>query len=297
MKWTITQQHEGLIIRNYLQQTHKMSKRMIKHIIHGGGSIKVNGISRTVKYKLKAGDVVAVTFPEERRGTMMIPEKMPLNILYEDDDILVIDKLPGRAVIPSYVHTSGTIANGVLAHYDENGLSYTFHPVTRLDRNTSGAMLIAKHRWSHSVLSDAQKNGMIDRTYFAMIEGRLPREKGTINAPIGRKDGSIIERTVTEAGKHAVTHYTVLHKFRHHTLVRVTLETGRTHQIRVHFSHAGYPLAGDDLYGGRTDYIDRQALHCHQLSFEHPITDEVMDFSVEIPADMNTLSREDRCGN
>ncbi|HLR61651.1 MAG TPA: RluA family pseudouridine synthase [Lentibacillus sp.] len=286
MKWTITQQHEGVMIRSYLQQKHKFSKRMIKHIIHGGGAIKVNGTNRTVKYELNAGDVVAVTFPEERKGAMMIPEKMPLDILYEDDAVLVINKPPGRAVIPSYVHTSGTIANGVLAHYEEQGLSYTFHPVTRLDRDTSGVMLIAKHRWSHSLLSDAQKNGMISRAYYAIIEGHLQQKTGTIDAPIGRKEGSIIERTVTTRGKHAVTHYTVLNEFSHHTLVHVRLETGRTHQIRVHCSHAGYPLAGDDLYGGVTDHIDRQALHCHKLSFEHPITGEQMCFSVKMPDDM-----------
>ncbi|WP_010529949.1 RluA family pseudouridine synthase [Lentibacillus jeotgali] len=295
MKWTITKQQEGLIIRNYLQQRHKFSKRMIKHIIHGGGSIKVNGINRTVKYELKAGDVVAVMFPEEKKGSMMVPEKMPLHILYEDDAVLVINKPPGRAVIPSYVHTSGTIANGVLAHYEAQGLSYTFHPVTRLDRNTSGVMLIAKHRWSHSVLSAAQKQGMISRAYDAIIEGHLEQKKGTINAPIGRKDGSIIERTVIETGKHAVTHYTVSNEFGYYTLVHVRLETGRTHQIRVHFSHASHPLAGDDLYGGMTDYIDRQALHCHKLSFKHPITGEPMEFSVDMPDDMKQFKLQVLC--
>src|SRR5699024_7089363 len=219
MKWTITKQQEGLMLRKYLQENHKFSKRMIKHIIHGGGEIRVNGIIQSVRYELKVGDIVTVKFPEEKKGAMMIPEKMPLDILYEDDAVLVINKSPGRAVIPSYIHTTGTIANGVLAHYENQGLPYTFHPVTRLDRNTSGAMLIAKHRWSHSILAEAQKSGTISRTYYAIVEGHPEQKTGTINAPIGRKDGSIIERTVTDAGKYAVTHYTVLKEFSRYTLV------------------------------------------------------------------------------
>lgn len=286
MKWTITKQQEGLIIRSFLQQEQKFSKRMVKLIVHGGGTIKVNGTLQTVRYELRAGDVVAVTFPDEKKGAMMVPEKMPLDIVYEDDAVLVINKSTGRAVIPSHQYTSGTIANGVLAHYEAQGLPYTFHVVTRLDRNTSGLMLIAKHRRSHSIISDAQKAGKIQRSYVAIIEGHLQEKNGTIHAPIGRKEGSIIERTVTTGGKHAITHYTVLTVYDNHSLIHVQLETGRTHQIRVHFSHIGHPLAGDDLYGGKTNYIDRQALHCHRLAFEHPITGEWKDFIADLPEDM-----------
>ncbi|SFD39010.1 23S rRNA pseudouridine1911/1915/1917 synthase [Lentibacillus persicus] len=286
MKWTITEQQEGFMIRSFLQREQKFSKRLIKHIVHGGGAIKVNGMLKTVRHVLEAGDVVTVTLPEEKKGAMMVPEKIPLNILYEDDAVLVINKSPGRAVIPSYQHTSGTIANGVLAHYEAQGLPYTFHVVTRLDRNTSGVMLIAKHRWSHSILSNSQKAGQINRSYYAIIEGHLQQKNGTIDAPIGRKEGSIIERTVTASGKHALTHYNVITEYANYTLVQVKLETGRTHQIRVHFSHIGHPLAGDDLYGGETGHFSRQALHCHQLAFEHPITGEWKEFTAELPDDM-----------
>lgn len=289
MNWTIARHHEGLIIRNYLRQEHKFSKRMIKHIVHGGGEIRVNEVKQTVRYVLKAGDVLTVILPAEKKGAMMIPENIPLDIIYEDDAVLVINKPAGRATIPSYLHSSGTIANAVLAHYEKQGLPYTFHVVTRLDRNTSGAMLIAKHRWSHSILSEAQKNGNVTRAYYAIIEGHLQQKKGTINAPIARKEGSIIERTVTNQGKKAITHYTVLKESGNHTLVDVHLETGRTHQIRVHFSHIGHPLAGDDLYGGMTSSIDRQALHCHHLSFAHPITGERIHFSVEKADDLKDI--------
>ncbi|SFA82701.1 23S rRNA pseudouridine1911/1915/1917 synthase [Lentibacillus halodurans] len=289
MNWTIAKHHEGLMIRTYLQQEHQFSKRMMKQIIHNGGEIRVNEVKQTVRYVLKAGDVLTVTLPEEKKGSMMIPEKMPLDIVYEDDTVLVIKKPAGRATIPSYLHSSGTIANGVLAHYEQQNLPYTFHVVTRLDRNTSGIMLIAKHRWGHSLLSEAQKKGKIKRAYYAIIEGHLQQKKGTINAPIDRKEGSIIERKVSHEGKHATTHYTALKESNDHTLVHVQLETGRTHQIRVHFSYIGHPLAGDDLYGGVTSFISRQALHCHHLSFEHPITNEQVDFSAEMADDMKQM--------
>ncbi|MFD1360150.1 RluA family pseudouridine synthase [Lentibacillus salinarum] len=289
MNWTIAKQHEGLLVRKYLQQEHKFSKRLIKHVIHGGGTIRVNGSEATAVCKLTAGDVLTVTFPEEKKGAMMTPEKIPLDIVYEDDAVLVINKPPGRATIPSYIHASGTIANGVLAHYEEQGLPYTFHIVTRLDRNTSGIMLVAKHRWSHSMLSEAQKSGKIERAYDAVVQGRLQPQKGTINAPIGRKDGSIIERTVRNDGKNAITHYTVLTETAEHTRVHVRLETGRTHQIRVHFSHIGHPLAGDDLYGGSISTISRQALHCHHVSFEHPMTGERMTFTADLPDDLKHI--------
>ncbi|RYG72120.1 RluA family pseudouridine synthase [Lentibacillus lipolyticus] len=289
MNWTITKQHEGKLIRQYLQQDLQFSKRLVKHIIHGGGEIRVNQTKQTLRYRLKEGDLLTVLFPDEQKGSHMVPEKMPLDIVYEDDTVLVLHKPAGIVTIPSRLHSTGTIANGVLAHYEEQGLPYTFHVVTRLDRETSGLMLIAKHRWSHSMLSQAQKNGAVSRSYYAVIEGHMERKKGTIQEPIGRKEGSIIERTVTADGKAAVTHYEVIREGDSHTLVDVKLETGRTHQIRVHFSYLGYPLAGDDLYDGSTACIHRQALHCHRLQFSHPITGEPMNFSVAMPDDIRQL--------
>ncbi len=289
MNWTITKQHEGTKIGYYLRQELKFSRRLIKHIIHGGGEIRVNQTRQTLRCILHAGDVLTVMFPPEQKGSHMIPEKMPLDIVYEDDAVLVLHKPAGIVSIPSRLHSSGTIANGVLAHYEKHGLPYTFHVVTRLDRQTSGLMLIAKHRWSHSILSQAQKEGTVSRAYYAVVEGHPEPKKGTINEPIGRKEGSIIERTVTAGGQRAVTHYEVIREIEGHTLVDVKLETGRTHQIRVHFSYIGYPLAGDDLYGGAVDRIMRQALHCHQLQFYHPITKEPMHFTAAMPSDISQL--------
>ncbi|GAA0432801.1 RluA family pseudouridine synthase [Lentibacillus halophilus] len=289
MHWVITKQHDGQAVGHYLQHELSFSKRLIKHIIHGGGDIRVNQQRQTLRCTLHEGDALTVTFPAERKGSHMVPETMPLDIVYEDDAVLILHKPAGIASIPSRLHSSGTIANGVLAHYEKQGLPYTFHVVTRLDRQTSGLMLIAKHRWSHSMLSHMQKKGSIWRAYYAVIEGNPEQEKGSICKPIGRKKDSIIERTVTTDGKHAETHYEVVDTSSSHTLVDVRLETGRTHQIRVHFSHMGHPLAGDDLYGGSTDRVIRQALHCHQLQFDHPITGAPMCFTAAIPSDISQL--------
>ncbi|MEC5423589.1 RluA family pseudouridine synthase [Virgibacillus sp. C22-A2] len=289
MKWVIDNEHSGMIIREYLQAIHGFSRRLVKTVKLGGGEILVDGVPQTVRYTLTSGEKLTLCFPPEIRGNHMKPEQMELAILFEDEAIMIIDKAPYMATIPSITHPSGTVANGILGHYDQHKLPYTVHVVTRLDRNTSGLLLIAKHSYSHSILAASQKSGNVNRKYQAVMEGHLTDKQGTINAPIGRKKGSIIERTVSEAGKTAVTHYRVLREENTHSLVDIELETGRTHQIRVHFQHMGHPLAGDDLYGGSTALIERQALHCCFLSFEHPISKKVIQFESALPADMRTL--------
>lgn len=289
LKWIIENEHQGLIIREYLQRVQAFSRNVIKAIVHDGGEICVNGSLKTVRYQLAVGDELSVTFPKEKKGPFMIPEEMPLSIVYEDEDVLIINKQANIATIPSSIHPSGTIANGVLFYYENHDIPYTVHIVTRLDRDTSGLMLIAKHRYSHSILAASQRAGRVNRRYQAIIEGHLNNKKGTIDAPIGRKDGSIIERTVTASGKPAITHYNVVEESVTYSLLDVHLETGRTHQIRVHFSDSGYPIAGDDLYGASTDAINRQALHCYQLSFMHPLTKESMHFTIPTAHDMAEL--------
>lgn len=286
MKWTIKQKHEGFLIRDYLLQVQNFSRRMLKSVKFDGGQICVNDSPKTVRYCLKADDQLAITFPVEERGPFMVPEEIPLDIVYEDEDVVVLNKQPGVAVIPSSVHPIGTIANGLLAHYVKNNIPYTIHTVTRLDRDTSGLMLIAKHRYSHSILSVTQQSGKIKRNYKAVVEGHLSEKEGTINQPIGRKEGSIIERIGTDDGKPAVTHYKVIQETTKHSLVDISLETGRTHQIRVHFSYIGHPLAGDDLYGGTSNLINRQALHCEHISFNHPFSGKEIHFSSSIPDDV-----------
>lgn len=292
MKWTIDTENTGKLIRYYLQHVHGFSRKIIKSIVHNDGKILVNGEPKTVRYPLREGDELSVIFPKEQRGHYLTPEDLPLVVVYEDDDVLVIEKPPGVATVPSGIHRSGTIANAVLGHYERQGISYTFHVVTRLDRDTSGLLLIAKHRYSHSLLVRSQKARAISRSYQAVVEGHLENKNGTIDAPIGRKDGSIIERIVRDDGKYARTHYEVLKESEQHSLVDIRLETGRTHQIRVHFAHIGHPLAGDDLYGGSTDFISRQALHCHWLQFENPLSKETLEFSLPPADDMEALVKK-----
>ncbi|MFD1174327.1 RluA family pseudouridine synthase [Oceanobacillus picturae] len=289
MEWIIRKIHEGLLIRTYLQREHGFSRRMIKSIKFNGGNILVNGTNQNVIYELKDGDKLVVEFPQEKIGAYMEPEDTPLSIVYEDDAVLVLNKAAGMLSIPSLQQPTGTVANALLGHYKNHDVTNTVHIVTRLDRDTSGLMLVAKNSYSHSRLSAFQKDGKVKRQYQAVVEGTPSDKKGVINAPIERKEDSIIERMVREDGKQAITHYEVDREFAHYSLVRIQLETGRTHQIRVHFSYVGHPLVGDTLYGGDDKWIGRQALHCYALSFKHPITNEDMHFQQELPQDMKQL--------
>ncbi|GAA0444965.1 RluA family pseudouridine synthase [Virgibacillus sp. AGTR] len=291
MEWKIKNVHQDMLIRDYLRDIQGFSRRIVKSIKFDGGSILVNGTTQTVRYRLQEGDRLTVHFPQEKKGSLMQPEAIELSIVYEDEDIVVINKTPGMAVIPSIHHPNGTVANGLLAHYAKQNVPFTVHIVTRLDRDTSGLMLVAKHRYSHSILADSQQHGEVTRKYRAMVEGKLKNKHGTFRAPIARKDGSIIEREINTKGKSAITHYIVEKEFSHYSLVSVQLETGRTHQIRVHFSGNGHPLLGDTLYGGATTTISRQALHCNELSFKHPVTKEWLEFYSELPVDMAAVMK------
>lgn len=293
MSRTISGVWEGRLLRDYLLKEIKLSRRALKAIKFGDGKIEVNGERKTVRYVLKKNDLVRITFPYEATSPSLKGEDMPLAILYEDDHSLILDKPSDLPVIPSQKYSSGTLANGVLAHLEKQNLPYTVHTVTRLDRETSGVMLIAKHRHAHDFFSRMQKNHDIHRRYLAIIEGRLEEEQGVIDAPIGRKDGSIIEREVREDGKPAKTHYQVIERHEHYTVVAVKLETGRTHQIRVHFQHIGHSLAGDDLYGGSLYWIGRQALHSFEISYEDPFTGEHRCCQAAPPEDILKLLSSD----
>ncbi|WP_437132406.1 RluA family pseudouridine synthase [Bacillus atrophaeus] len=289
----ISSADEGMTVKEYAGKM-GISKRMLTDIKFGGGDILINGGHVTVKYVLKLGDTLVFEFPEEQVSESLFPEPVPLHVLYEDDHVLVINKQPYVSSIPSREHPSGSIANGILGHYKENGVRATVHLVTRLDRDTSGVMLIAKHRFAHSILSTGQKNGLVKRRYLAVVHGSMEQAEGTVDAPIGRKPDSIIERMVTPGGQRAVTHFQVNEKTNGLTLVTLQLETGRTHQIRVHMSHLGHPLCGDTLYGGTRQKISRQALHSERLSFIHPLTDETMVFYAPVPQDIQQLIEESR---
>ncbi|HZH58392.1 MAG TPA: RluA family pseudouridine synthase [Metabacillus sp.] len=288
LEWNIKKEEAGMLVFDFVKAK-KISKRALTDIKFNGGDILVNAEHVTVRHKLKEGDVLTVIFPEEERGSGLHADKVPFDIVYEDQHCLVINKPPFVPSIPSREHIRGTLANGLIHYYEKHNIPSTIHIVNRLDKDTSGLMLVAKHRFAHSLFSAQQKNKEIHRTYEAFVHGVIKQDCGTISSPIGRKKDSIIEREVCIDGQEAVTHYQVVQRLNDKTLVRLVLETGRTHQIRVHMSSIGHPLCGDQLYGGNEMEIKRQALHSSQLTFWHPLLEKQLKFQAEMPEDMNKL--------
>ncbi len=284
---------ESIQLRTFLA-VQQISKRTLTAIKYEGGKLSVNGIERDVRYILREGDEVEILFPPEEVSEGLVPEMGELDILYEDDAILILNKPAGQSTIPSRDHRSGTIANVVAGKFLRERIPATVHVVTRLDRNTSGLLCIAKNRHIHHLLSMQLATGF-HREYIAVVEEHVCRPEFTINEPIGRKEDSIIERTVRQDGQEAITDVRVisLHNVNDVklTAVNLVLRTGRTHQIRVHMQWAGHSLAGDDLYGGSRELIGRQALHCGKIEFIHPLTLERKIFNSELPTDMQKLIR------
>ncbi|KAB8139096.1 RluA family pseudouridine synthase [Gracilibacillus oryzae] len=291
MKWIIDKQHDKTLLREYLIDVRGFSKRTLATVKHQGGKILVNNEPKTVRYILSENDTVEVIFPPEKRSEYILPEPLPLDIIYEDDDVLVINKPPNMATIPSRHHPGRTLANAILYHYDQNQLPYTVHVVTRLDRDTSGLLLIAKHRYSHAIMFREQQSGKVNRTYQAIVSGIPQPKEGRINKPIARDPDSILKRMVDNAGQEAITNYRVMEVWKQYSLVEISLETGRTHQIRVHLTDMGHPLAGDRLYGGSLDHIGRQALHCTELAFYHPMTRKRMSFTLPLAEDLAKIKQ------
>ncbi|MCD4837732.1 RluA family pseudouridine synthase [Neobacillus sedimentimangrovi] len=286
LQWDIDENSGGLLIKEFLHNA-GISRTALTDIKFKGGKILVNGKEENVRYRLIAGDVLKVIFPPENPS--FEGEDIPLNIIYEDEFLLVVVKPAGMNTIPSREHPNGSLANALVGYYNKMGLQATAHIVTRLDRETSGIVLIAKHRHVHHLFSMMQRKREINRTYEALAAGWIVNDKGSIRASIGRKEDSIIEREVREDGQYACTHYQVINRFREYTHIELKLETGRTHQIRVHMSYIGHPLLGDDLYGGDTSFIKRQALHCKKIQFTHPFTREKLIFTAPLPEDMLKL--------
>jgi 23S rRNA pseudouridine1911/1915/1917 synthase len=292
IQWVIDQQNAGKLMKEFLKEQ-EISRTALTDIKFRGGEILVNGRVENVRFKLHEGDYVKLIFPAEIPSKGIPGEKIPLDIIYEDDYVLVVNKQAGMSTIPSREHPSGSLANALIGYYHEIGINATSHIVTRLDRDTSGLVLIAKHRHVHHLFSMQQKNGSVKRTYEAFAGGGIIVENGgTIERPIGRKIESIIEREVREDGQYACTHFEVLGRFGEFTHILLQLETGRTHQIRVHMSYLGHPLLGDDLYGGDISILNRQALHCRQIKFNHPFLKRELSFSAPLPQDMNKILKK-----
>lgn len=280
------------LLRDFLAEK-EISKRTLTAVKYDGGKLLVNEIERDVRHILSVSDQVRVIFPPEKMSDTILIENGQLDIVYEDEAILLIQKPAGKSTIPSALHRSGTIANDVAGKFKREAIPATVHVVTRLDYDTSGLLCIAKNRHIHHLLSQKIVTGTFKRQYEAIVEGHIQQDEIMIDQCIGRKDGSIIERMVRSGGQKARTGVRVLGRFEKNgepfTHVALTLETGRTHQIRVHMQWLGHPLVGDDLYGGRRNLINRQALHCAELSFHHPVNGEEMTFVSDLPQDMQEV--------
>lgn len=285
---------DGQLLRDAIA-AYGISKRALTAIKFESGEILVNAVERNVRHPLQRGDIITIKFPIEQSSDGLIAEEGPLQIVFEDEFLLVIDKPPFMSTIPSREHPTGSVANIVLHHLQQQAVASTVHVVTRLDRDTSGLLCIAKHRHIHHLMSEQQKSGQVSRQYEAIVYGNVSPQ--SIIAPIGRKETSIIEREVREDGQFAHTDVTLLQHFKYNeeqwSHVRLKLHTGRTHQIRVHMSSIGHPLVGDELYGGKRDVLARQALHCASLQFTHPITSERLYFKSALPADLKILLYSD----
>lgn len=253
-------------------------------------SILIDGRWEYMRYLLKSGDTLTVHVQETEVSEKIPPVEMPLDIVYEDEDIMVINKPADMPIHPSLNNYYNSLANGLAWYFERQEKPFIFRCVNRLDRDTSGLTIIAKHMLSSGILSSMVANRDIHREYRAIVRGQITPEAGTIDAPIARVSDSIIERTVDyEKGDHAVTHYQTVAYKNGHSLLSIHLETGRTHQIRVHMKHIGFPLIGDHLYNPDMEYMTRQALHSYRLQFKHPITGEAMDFIAPLPKDMGKV--------
>lgn len=287
--YTIDSASAGLRIEQYLRRR-GYSYQNLTQLKKMRESILINGVWSYMRTAVKNGDILTVHIQEPESSPNIPPVKLPLDIVYEDEDIIVVNKPAGMPVHPSLNNYENSLANGLMYYYRKQGKPFIFRCTNRLDRDTSGLTVVAKHMVSSSILSSMGMRHEITREYLAIVRGALKPSEGTIDAPIGRTGSSLIERKIDfENGEHAVTHYRVVEEQNGHSLVSLILETGRTHQIRVHMKYIGYPLVGDYLYNPDMEYIDRQALHSHRLSFTHPVTGEKMEFTAPLPTDMRKI--------
>ena len=286
----------GQCVRHVLQSELKLSTKMIKHLKYTPLGIAVDGRSVTVRHTLKLGECLTLALEDTESSHAITPVDLPLDILYEDADIVVPAKPADMPTHPSHDHYTDTVANALAFRYEKEGIPFVFRPINRLDRNTSGLLLISRNKRAAGTLTQAMQKGEIEKTYLAVCVGEMREKTGVIDAPLHRTKESIIVREVcspTEPDADAAyTEYRVLAVENGYTLVLVRPLTGRTHQIRVHFAYTGHPLVADDLYGTPTSLLDRHALHAYQLSFPHPTTAERLTLSAPLCADMYKLIEE-----
>lgn len=284
MKETVVEMQSGRLDKVCSELFTDYSRSQIKQLLDGG-NITVNGKNEKAKYKVKQGDVIRLEEPETKTLELR-PEDIPLDIVYEDDDVIVVNKPQGMVVHPAPGHDEHTLVNALLYHCPLSTINGTFRPgiVHRIDKDTSGLLMVAKNDKAHRSLAKQLKDKTNIREYVALVHGRIAEDEGTINAPIGRSLKDRKKQAVVKDGRNAVTHFEVLKRYRDYTLVKCILETGRTHQIRVHMKYIGHPLVGDPLYGPKkTIKGNGQFLHAGKLGFVHPTTGKLLVFEAPLP--------------
>lgn len=275
-------------INQILKQEFKLSARLMHKVI-SNNLVLLNGMQTDTRNRPNYGDTIKVDLNYEEENDNIVSTQMKLNILYEDNGLLILNKPAGIAVHPSILHFKDSLSNGVRFYFDSINLKKKIRPVNRLDLDTSGIIIFAKNEYIQECLIKQMNLHILKKEYITIVSGILNEKSGTINLPISRKDGSIIERCVSKDGQIAITDYSVIKELNDISVVKCVLQTGRTHQIRVHFSAIGHPLIGDFLYGSKSNLINRQALHSYHISFIHPISNKIMDIYCELPEDMKKI--------
>lgn len=288
--YTITAEDKDLAIKQILRQRFQFSARM-RNKIKREKLVYLNGEQIPGWITAKPGDVLEIRLPEETSD--FIPEDIPIRTVYEDSSLLIINKQPGIVVHPTKGHPQHTLANGIMKEMLDRGQSFKIRFMNRLDMDTSGIVAVAKNSHCQASFMKQSQAGLVEKRYLAIVKGLVKEDQGTISLPIGQPDPERVERAVVEGGSPSVTHYQVLDRFRAgYSLVELSLETGRTHQIRVHMKSIGHPLIGDFLYNPDFTKINRQALHSYRLRFTHPVTKKPLVFTAPLPEDMQALFPE-----
>ena len=290
LELTITPELAGIKVDTLLKKHLGLSGTVVRRVKWLEDGILVDGLRVNTRFCPVAGQVLSVRLSDPQRNSGIVPAPGPLDIVYEDEDLIVLNKAAGVSVHPGPGHFDDTLGNFLVYYYESSGQEADFHPVHRLDRGTSGLLVAAKHPHAQELLKRQLHTEDLRRVYLAVCEGVPDPPAGVIDAPLGPKPGSLMEQMVRPAGKPARTKYRVLRRWGDRALVSLELETGRTHQIRVHMAHTGHPLTGDFLYGTEDKaLIGRPALHSGYLSFRQPITGERLQFTVPLPEDMARL--------
>ena len=282
LEYEIPSEYDGANITTVLKQHFKISTNLIKDLKKYKEGIQVNGEHKRVVDLAAKGDILKITI-RDTASENIVPTDIPLDIVYEDEDVLVINKPSNMPTHPSMGNYENSLANGVMYYYKSKGEERVFRAVNRLDKDTSGLMAVAKNSYIHARLGEEIQKKELKRKYMCIVCGDVERD-GTVDAPIRRADGSVINRIVAPDGQRAVTHYRVVKRYGEYTLLEMELETGRTHQIRVHMAYIGHPVTGDEVYGnGSPKWLCGQCLHAKKIGFIHPRTGEYMEFDSPLP--------------